>query len=75
MKDFISEGISEPLVAKMMTFKRGDNALDGLWTCVTDKRVNPKMDKGHYDIHGVVTPFGQLPTNTLLIDDYPFYDQ
>ncbi|EFP11728.1 hypothetical protein CRE_05298 [Caenorhabditis remanei] len=75
MNDFISEGISEPLVAKMMTFKRGDNALDGLWTCVTDKRVNPKMDKGHYDIHGVVTPFGQLPTNTLLIDDYPFYDQ
>ncbi|EGT32205.1 hypothetical protein CAEBREN_32464 [Caenorhabditis brenneri] len=31
------------------------------------------MDKGHYDAEGVIAPFGQLPTGTNLIDDYPFY--
>ena len=71
MDHFISSGHTDPLITQMMTFKRGDNLLDGLWTCITEKKLNPTMDKGHYDCMGVVTPYGK--TSAVIIDDYPFY--
>lgn len=58
----------------MFTFKRGDNMLDGLYTYTTKKNLNPRMDKGHYNTEGVVTPFGWQPEDSdELEDDYPFY--
>ena len=72
MKEFIEHGVAEPLEGEMVTFKRGEHAFDGLWTCVTKKKVQPNMDKGHY-VEGVTVPFGQLPGDTILEDDYPFY--
>ena len=30
------------------------------------------MDKGHY-IDGVAIPFGQIPSDVILDDVYPFY--
>ncbi|EFP01558.1 CRE-TAF-3 protein [Caenorhabditis remanei] len=71
MKEFIEYGVTDALEGNMMTFKRGEHALDGLWTCVLKKRLSPRMDKGHY-VEGVVAPFGQLQSNVDLIDDYPF---
>ncbi|CAO4372358.1 unnamed protein product [Caenorhabditis nigoni] len=71
MNDYISNGFAKPLEGKMLRFRRGDNALDGIWTCTMKKQLNPKMDKGHY-VDGVSIPYGQLPRGTKLINDYPF---
>ncbi|PIC12200.1 hypothetical protein B9Z55_028556 [Caenorhabditis nigoni] len=71
MNDYINDGFAKPLEGKMLRFRRGDNALDGIWTCTMKKELNPRMDKGHY-VDGVSIPYGQLPRGTRLINDYPF---
>ncbi|CAL2052287.1 unnamed protein product [Caenorhabditis brenneri] len=72
MKEFDSAGVVKALEGEMFSFKRGETALDGLWTYHLSKRISPRMDKGHYK-SGKVTPFGQMPIdNNLLINDYPF---
>ncbi|PIC24334.1 hypothetical protein B9Z55_017711 [Caenorhabditis nigoni] len=71
MDKYMKDGFTEPLRGEMLRFRRGDDALDGIWTCTMKKQLNPKMDKGHY-VEGVSIPFGQLPRGTTLIDDYPF---
>ncbi|EGT39935.1 hypothetical protein CAEBREN_28271, partial [Caenorhabditis brenneri] len=71
IKEFIEHGVAE-LWMRDGHIKRGEHAFDGLETCVTKKKVQPNMDKGHY-VEGVTVPFGQLPSDTILEDDYPFY--
>ncbi|CAL2047494.1 unnamed protein product [Caenorhabditis brenneri] len=48
MDNFISSGYTDPITTTMMPFKRGEHLLDGLWTCFSEKKLNPTMDKGHY---------------------------
>uniref|UniRef100_A0A1I7U2S9 Uncharacterized protein n=1 Tax=Caenorhabditis tropicalis TaxID=1561998 RepID=A0A1I7U2S9_9PELO len=47
----------------MLRFKRGDTALDGMWTCIMRKQLNPMMDKGHY----MSVPSGKLPIDSIVI--------
>ncbi|CAO4377618.1 unnamed protein product [Caenorhabditis nigoni] len=75
MKQLIQEqlsGNSNHITVNRMRMKRGANFLDGLESIDETKRIRCVMDKGTFDAHGQLTPFGHMPDEDLN-QDYPFY--
>ncbi|EFP01621.1 hypothetical protein CRE_23330 [Caenorhabditis remanei] len=72
MSNWIERRVKSSIRTERFRFKRGHNLLDGIETVLIEKDLRPITDKGLFDACGQTIPYGILPENSILIQDYRY---
>ena len=65
-------GGKQNITVRRIRMKRGSNILDGITSEIEMKRLQPIMDKGKSNEHGVLEPFGTIKKDVVITDDCDF---